>query len=268
MFLTAVDVPPVGMTTPVGAQTTAQLAIGAVVAAMVLGALWRWYRTGQPTGVLLLVGGLGCSMNEALVDQLGHCWFPPDGAIAYSAFGYAVPWWVVTAYVGFFGGLTWLTAELLATGPTRRRMWAAIGGVWVVNLILEMPILASGLYQYYGYQPLEVGGFPLNWLVINSLGSLFAAVLVARLPWWFTGARRLLLVLVPYVTYFASWVAHMPLFLAHNADVSDPARLFAAVLCILLGLVAMDALVRTGVAPTVGHRPAVPADDPQRASVR
>jgi hypothetical protein len=257
-MLAVVDQPPVGLTTPIGARDTAQLAIGAVVAAMALGAIWHWRRSGRSTGLLLLVGGLLCSLNEALVDLLGHCFFPKDSRIAYTAYGYSVPWWVVTAYVGFFGGLTWLNSEYLRTGPTRRRMWTAIGAVGVLNLILEMPILASGVYLYYGDQPFMVGGFPLNWLVINSLGSLFASVVVARFSAFFTGLRQVLLLAVPYATYSMSWVVHMPLFGTLNAEVSSPVRWVAAAVSAVLGLVVMDALIRLG---TARRSPAAAAPD-------
>jgi hypothetical protein len=246
--LAAVDQPPLAMRSAVGAQLAMQYAVGAVVVLMLLGALWHWRRSGRPTGLLLLVGGLLCSLNEALVDLLGHCFFPKDYGLAYTIYNYSVPWWVVTAYVAYFGGLTWLTSEYLRTGPTRQRMWTIIGAVWVLNLILEIPPLASKVYLYYGDQPLMVGGFPLNWLVINALGSLFAAVLVFRLSWWFTGARRVLLVFVPYVTYFASWVCHLPLFGTLNADVPSSVRWVAAVVSALIALAVMDGLIRLGVA--------------------
>ena len=247
-LLATIDQPPKGLITPPGAQHLAQLLIGAVVMAMLVAALWRWRATGRPTGVLLLLGGALCSLNEAPVDLLGHCWFPPDRGIGYAAFGYAVPWWVITAYVAFFGGLTWLTTELLATGPSRRTMWTAIGVVWILNLILELPILAAGVYLYYGSQPFMVGGFPLNWLFINGLGSLLAAVLTHRLSWWFTGARRALLVLVPYATYFASWVCHMPLFITLNAELPAAARWAAALVSAIITVAVMDGLVSIGVA--------------------
>jgi hypothetical protein len=263
-FLAAVDPPPLDMTSAVGAQDVMQYAVGAVTVLMVLGAVWHWRRSGRPTGLLLLVGGLFCSLNEALVDLLGHCYFPKDHNIAYTAYGYSVPWWVVTAYVAYFGGLTWLSSELLRSGVTRQRMWAIIGAVWVLNLILEMPPLANKVYVYYGDQPFMVGGFPLNWLVINALGSLFAAVLVTRFASFFTGPRQLLLVAVPYATYFASWAAHMPLFGTINADVPGPVRWVAAAISAVLGLIAMDALVRLGV--RVRSRTTAPPSDARLAS--
>ena len=256
-FMT-IDQPPLDMTSAVGAQNTMQYAVGAVMVAMVLGAAWHWSRTGRPTGLLLLVGGLFCSLNEALVDLIGHCYFPNDYAIAYTAYGRGIPWWVVTAYVAYFGGLTWLNSEFLRTGPTRQRMWTIIGAVFVLNLILEMPPLANKVYLYYGDQPFMVGGFPLNWLVINALGSLFAAALVARFATFFTGHRQLLLVAVPYATYFMSWVVHVPLFTLLNSEVSSTVRWIAAAVCGVLALVSMDALIRMAV-----RKPA-PAAAPDR----
>jgi len=258
-WLSTVDQPPLEMTSAVHAQNVMQYAVGAVAAAMLVGAVLHWRRSGRPTGLLLLVGGLFCSLNEALVDLLGHCYFPKDHAIAYTAYGYPVPWWVVTAYVAYFGGLTWLMSEFLRTGSTRARVWQGIAAVWVLNVILEMPPLANGVYVYYGDQPFMVGGFPLNWLVINALGSLFAAVLVSRFRSFFTGPRQLLLVVLPYATYFMSWVAHMPLFGTINADVPSAVRWVAAAVSAAAGLIAMDVLIRTGT------RTSTPAPAPPRA---
>ena len=260
---TTVDPPPLDMTSAVGAQDAMQYAVGAVAVMMLLGAVWHWRRSGRATGLLLLVGGLFCSLNEALVDLLGHCYFPKDHNIAYTAYGFSVPWWVVTAYVAYFGGLTWLNSEYLRTGPTRRRMWTIIGAVFVLNLILEMPPLANKVYLYYGEQPFMVGGFPLNWLVINALGSLLAAALVARFATFFTGPRQLLLLAVPYATYFMSWVAHLPLFTTLNADVPSPVRWLAAAVSAALGLIAMDALIRLATARRLAP---IPAPDRPKAT--
>jgi hypothetical protein len=99
---------------------------------------------------------------------------------------------------------------------------------------------------YYGYQPFAIGGFPLSWLVINSLGSLFGAVVVVRLSWFFTGARQLLLVLVPFATYMSSWVLAMPHFAITNTDMPAGVRMAAASVSMVLGVIAIDTLIRIG----------------------
>src|ERR1700757_2262196 len=87
------------MTTPSMAQTIITVVLAVVVAAFVIAALADWRRSGSPAFLLMLVGGYVCSFNEATVDVLGHCFVPVDGVIAYTAFGRAVPLWVVLAYV-------------------------------------------------------------------------------------------------------------------------------------------------------------------------
>lgn len=243
----AIAQPPTDMPTPDTTQTTATVIIGTVVALMLVGALFLWKRTGNPAGMLVLIGGFVCSFNEELVDVLGHCYFPEDSWVVHEYFDRGIPLWVVLAYVGFFGGLTYLSVLALQRGATYKSMWLALGGLWVINLILELPILASDLYVYYGDQPFEVGGFPLSWLVINSLGSLFAALVIHRLSWFFTGPRQLLLLVVPFATYMSSWVPAMPHFAATNSDASSPVRWIAAAVSMGLGLLAIDFLIRVGV---------------------
>jgi hypothetical protein len=234
------------MTTPTTAQTIIIVVLGVVVAAFVVAALADWRRSGSPAFLLMLVGGYVCSFNEATVDVLGHCFFPVDGVIAYTAFGRPVPVWVVLAYIVFFGGLSYVMAVAFKRGASHRTMWLGIAVFGVLNVLLEIPMLRAGLYVYYGNQPFAVGGFPLSWLVINSLGSLFGAVVIVRLSWFFTGARQLLLIFVPFATYMASWVLAMPHFAITNTDMPNGVRMVAAALSIALGAIAIDALIRIG----------------------
>jgi hypothetical protein len=234
------------MTTPTTAQTIISAILAAVVAAFVVAALVHWKRSGSPAFLLTLVGGYVCSFNEATVDVLGHCFFPFDGMIAYTAFGRAVPVWVVLAYVVFFGGLSYVMALAFKHGASHRAMWCGIAVFGVLNVLLEIPMLRSGLYVYYGNQPFVIGGFPISWLVINSLGSLFGAVVIVRLSWFFTGVRQLLLVFVPFATYMASWVLAMPYFAITNTDMPTGVRMAAAALSMALGLIAINGLIRIG----------------------
>lgn len=244
--LVAIAQPPWGMTTPTTAQTIITTILAVVVAGFVAGALADWRRSGSPAFLLMLVGGYVCSFNEATVDVLGHCFFPVDGVIGYTAFGRPIPVWVILAYIVFFGGLSYVMALAFKRGASHRAMWYGIGIFGVLNVLLEIPMLGVGLYVYYGNQPFTIGGFPVSWLVINSLGSLFGAVVVVRLSWFFTGARQLLLILVPFATYMASWVLAMPYFAITNTDMPTGVRMAAAVLSMALGVIAIDGLIRIG----------------------
>jgi len=111
-------------------------------------------------------------------------------------------------------------------------------------------VLGTRLYVYYGYQPFEMGGFPISWLVINSLGALFGAVVFTRLAWFFGGARRLLVLFVPFATYMSSWLLAMPHFAITNTEAPTGIRMAAAIVSLALGLIAIDVLIRFGTGQT------------------
>lgn len=243
----AVVPPPTEMTTPQTVQTVATAIIGAVLGLMVLGALILWRRAGSPAALLVLLGGFICSFNEEMVDILGLCYFPKDGWTVHEMWGRPIPLWVVLAYSAFFGGLTYLSVLALQRGLSYRGMWLAIGGVWVADILIEIPTLASDLYTYYGDQTYQIAGFPLNWLLINGLGSLLAAVIIHRFSWALTGVRQLLLLVIPFASYLSSWAVAMPHFAALNSDVPEPVRWIGSTVAIGAGLFAMHCLIQIGV---------------------
>jgi hypothetical protein len=240
------DQPPWDISTPATPQTIITIVLALAVAGLVIAALFDWHRIKRPTFLLLLGGGYICSLNEPLIDFLCHCFFPADGWIGHTVFNRSIPIWVILAYVVFYGGLTYVLSVAFKSGVTRRALWIFIG-IWAaLNLTMEIPLLQSNLYVYYGDQPFLVGGFPLSQVVFNAFGSLLGAVVVTRLSWLFTGARQLLLLLVPFVTFMSSWVVGMPLFLAFGTDASHGVRTFAAAVSMSLGLIGIDTLIRLG----------------------
>ena len=240
------DQPPWDITTPAIPQAIITGVLAVTVAGFVVAALVSWYRTKQPTFLLLLVGGYVCSFDEPLIDFLCHCFFPADGWIGHTVFHRSIPIWVILAYVVFYGGLTYVLSVAFARGVTRRALWISIGIWGALNLAMEIPLLESNLYVYYGDQPFVVGGFPLSQLVFNAFGSLLGAVVVTRLSWLFAGARQLLLLVVPFVTFMSSWAAGMPLFLVLGTDATHGVRMVAAAVSMSLGLLGIDVLIRLG----------------------
>ena len=125
-------------------------------------------------------------------------------------------------------------------------MWGAIVGFWVANSVLEVPLLSTHLYVYYGEQPFKVARFPLEWLTINVLGAFLAAVIAARGAPFLRGRRQLWLLLVPLASYFASWIVDMPAFWAINSHASQFVKYCGVGLALVLGVLAIDALIRVG----------------------
>jgi hypothetical protein len=276
------DQPPWGITTPATPQTIITVVLALVVAGFVIAALVSWSRTKQPTFLLLLVGGYICSFNEPLIDFLCHCFFPADGWIGHTVFNRSIPVWVILAYMVFYGGLTYVLSAAFKSGVTRRTLWISIGIWGALNLAMEIPLLQSNLYVYYGDQPFMVGGFPLSQLVFNAFGSLLGAAAITRLSWFFTGARRLLLLAVPFVTFMSSWAVGMPLFLVLGTDAPHGVRMLAAAVSASLGLFGIDMLIRIGTgqfrllppvsaapdAPDVRWKPTPTAASSTRSSAR
>jgi hypothetical protein len=235
------------MHTPQTAHTIIFVIVSVALACLLAGSLWEWRRTGRPTMTLLILGGGFCCLNESLVDLLGRCYFPTHGGVmGQTLLGRTVPVWVDIAYAIFFGAFPYFLALLLQRGTSRRSMWMAIGAFWVANSILELPLLSTNLYVYYGEQPFKVAHFPLVWLTINVLGAFLAAVVAVRGAAFFQGRRRLLLLLVPFACYMASWVVDMPAFWALNSNVATWVKWCGVGAAIVLGVLAIDALIRLG----------------------
>jgi hypothetical protein len=246
------------MHTPPTAHAVIFVIVSVVLGCLLAASLVHWRRTGRPTMTLLILGGAVCCLNESLADLLGHCYFPTHGGVmGQTLLGRTVPVWVDITYAIFFGAFPFFLALLLERGTSRRSMWIAIGTFWLANLMLEIPLLSTNLYIYYGEQPFKVAGFPLFWLTINVLGAFAAAVVVVRGAEFFRGRRRLLLVLVPFACYMASWVVDMPGFWAINSDASPFVKWCGVGLAMILGVVAIDGLIRFG---RSGARPAAVAE--------
>jgi hypothetical protein len=235
------------MQTPHTAYTIIFVLVSVSLAVLLAGSAWQWRRSGQATMTLLILGGAVCCLNEPLVDVLGNCFFPLHGAaMGQTLLGRTVPLWVDVTYAIFFGAFPYFLSRLLLRGWSRRSMWMAIGAFWVANLVLEIPLLSSNLYVYYGEQPFKVARFPLSWLTINVLGAFLAAVVAARGAAFFRGRRALLLLLVPFAGYMASWVVDMPAFWALHSHAATWVKWCGVGAAIALGVLAIDVLIRVG----------------------
>jgi hypothetical protein len=89
----------------------------------------------------------------------------------------------------------------------------------VVDVVVELPILYFGIYQYYGHPPLQVAGFRVYWIFINAVGPLTLAALPLAAGQTFTGWRTTYLVFLPMVCNAAGSIAvGWPVYSALNAS--------------------------------------------------
>jgi hypothetical protein len=163
---------------------------------------WPWWLPASPcmrygrsparsrsvTLASLLIGGAISYFNEPIDDVLGLVWHPVIGQwTALDTFA-RVPLWGLGIYIVFFGGMPYLILQSLRRGVTRWHLWGWVG-VLAVDVAVELPILASGIYSYYGDAPVRIGGFPVYWIVINAVGPLALAMLLLAAGDTFTGWR-------------------------------------------------------------------------------
>jgi hypothetical protein len=235
---------PDGTQMPHTAQLVATAAMAVLVAAFVAYAVREIARSRSITLALLLVGGAISYFNEPIDDVLGLVWHPVvDQWTALDTFA-RVPLWGLGIYVVFFGGMPYLILQSLRRGVTRRQLWGWVAALTVVDVAVELPVLASGIYSYYGDAPLQIGGFPVYWIVINTVGPLALAILLFATGDVFSGWRALYLLLLPMMFDAAGSVAvGWPIFSALNAHASAPMRWVAAVVTIAIGLATLDLLI-------------------------
>jgi hypothetical protein len=182
-------IPPQGLVYPQTAQVVATVLAGVILVVVVLYALWEWQRTRSPLMLALLFGGAVCYLNEPIDDLLGLVWYPRPGQwVAFTTFS-PVPWWGLFVYMVFFGAVPYFALHSMQrTGVTVRSTWTWFVAFFVLDALIEQPIIHSGLYHYYGNPPFEVLGFPLYWMFINAGGPMLLATVLLAAPQFFRGA--------------------------------------------------------------------------------
>ncbi|KAJ2893458.1 uncharacterized protein MKZ38_008666 [Zalerion maritima] len=134
----------------------------------------------DPTALFFGIGGCLASSFEPIVDVMGFCYFPREGNwVAFEWLGRPIPLLVPCTYGWFVGGMGyWCVSILQDPRTTRMGVWKLWGKAFVINLVLEYPPLYFGIYTYYGYQPLQVGGFPLWFPATNAITPIVAGTVV------------------------------------------------------------------------------------------
>jgi hypothetical protein len=222
-------------------------AIVAVVAALALaGAVVLGIRRRTPMYVLVLLGGSIASVNEPIADVLGGIIHPQVGGwTVFTTYDRPISAWVVIAYGLFFGLVPLIVLELMRGPDPRSRLLRAVAVIFAANLLIELPVLAAGMYVYHGPQPFFVFDlFPLHWLLINAPGVAGIAVALHRLGTGARGARAVVYLALPTLGYASALSIGVPAFSLFNSDAAMPWKWVGAGLTALLGLLALRWLSR------------------------
>ena len=217
--------------------------------------LWRSERDLVP--VLCVAAGALCVVFEPIIDVLGLCWYPRHGQWRlFETFGRPIPVLCLFGYTWFVGGMTMIVLRLLERrGPDF--VWRLYPLLMLVTVPFELLANHSGVYVYYGNQPLRVFEYPVWWAPVNIGMPFVAATVIAivreRLVGWRAlGVVPIVVMAVGAVNGATAW----PVWTAVNApELPTVVVQLAGVLTIALA-VSLVRFATHAVIPALVRRPA------------
>ncbi|WP_157622804.1 hypothetical protein [Solimonas soli] len=184
--------------------------------------------------LLVLPAGLVTVVVEATVAHLGHVWHPRVGQTElYNSYGTSIPVYLAFVY-SFYFGIAYLAALHAASINvlTRRRLWTAAGFVAIGAFAMEIPVVQSGLWIYFGTQSLWFfkGSLPICWVLMNVSCVFFAATVLLMARSILVGWRQLcFLPMSPIAAYMGHIGSGFPFYLVANSSyASNPVAVQAS----------------------------------------
>lgn len=192
----------------------------------------RRYRNWMP--IIVMVSGLLCSLEEAMLDMLGHLHWAPDLMMVYTNFGVSVPMLIPLCYVAFLGLMSYFCYFVIRNGAKLRHYFMLLAMGALLDAVMETIGINLGVYRYYGFQPFEFLNFPYWWAFINGASFVAVGAILAHFVPRLKGKAKWLLVFAaPYGmagTYFTVGWIHL---IAHNSELPNWARVIAAALMMI-----------------------------------
>ena len=233
---------------------TAGSGLAVVVAFVVAIRYWRVSRSAIP--LFLLVGAGLALINEPFVDLLGKCYMNgAAGPTIFEIFGRPMALWCLFAYIIIYGVVAWVIVTVIKRGASRTQVWGVLGALLLVQVAMEMVILPTGLYFYYGYQPWAFFDMPMHWLAINFSGTFLSATVLVLAEPYLTGRRQMLVLLLPMVTQVVcSYFVGLPVFASLHSGGGPVVMWIGGAATIVIALIIIELLNRL-VQRRFGDRP-------------
>ncbi len=167
------------------------------------------------------LGALVCSLNEPIYDILGKIVYAQNHAMAYTAMGRDVPWFLVIGYVPWVGALAVAIARMMANGVDRRVLHCIALGSCLSVVVVEVLGNHFNGWIYYGEAPLKYLVVAPQMAPVPIVGGLLLYSLVFPLTGWSRSlaAFSVCTLALPMVFASASWplyfglYANMPTFM-------------------------------------------------------
>ena len=193
-----------------------------VIAAGIVYAIREWKRSGSPIPLLLIVGGAITNLAEPFVDLGGGCWHPGIGQLTiYELMSRPMPFWLLFAYIGYFGVLMMLLYSAFHRGANTRTMWLWFLIPVIADIVLEESLMgfSDQLYVYYGNQPLRLHVFPMWWPAANTMGIYLSGVVMVLFAPLLRGWRAAFaLISTPLFYVAATGLVAVPSIVVINSD--------------------------------------------------
>ncbi|MGH7750701.1 MAG: hypothetical protein ACREQ5_38910, partial [Candidatus Dormibacteria bacterium] len=224
--------------------------------------VYRLMKHRDPVLLFTWIGGFICSLGEPMLDHLGHLWWPTNlPGPAFKGYDLSVPLLIPPCYVAFVAMTGYFAYRMFLRGVTFRQVFLVWLAITSTDFALELPGVITNVYRYYGQEPFYLANFPLHWGWLNGTGMLMVGFLLWALVPRLSGAKKLLVMLIPVTAFLGSYgMTSWPAFASLNSNLSTvPMALvdsFSLVLCLL---------VVWGVAEVVQKR--VPAVSVERSFV-
>jgi len=240
---------PLDMRAPQDAYTVFYVLFAINMAGTLAWLAHRAHRERSTAPLAALAGGLLVGMIvPPIYNALTKVWFPSNIPLPYvEAFGMKDPLFDMLGYALFIGFGGYLLLTQLRAGHGARAVYATFLLWGVTDLVLEIPFLQWGLYQYYGDQPFEIVGFPLHWVVLNGFVPVAAGCLMYLATDRWPGSQRGAALRVAACPALAGGLLMVPIFpvaTSLHADVASGVRMAAAVVAVAMTAAAVVAAAR------------------------
>jgi hypothetical protein len=166
----------------------------------------------------LLVGGCLGTLLEPVVDVVNLIWYPPKGNwTVLQMGGIHTPLLCIPGYIWLYGGLGALFYVFLRSGASRADVWKAFVGLMIFLALVEFVGSGTGVYYYYGAQPLRIFRYCAYWGFINASVPIIIGVAIYLLRPHVPGWRGVFVIpLVPFAIGASFFGGGFPVHLALN----------------------------------------------------
>jgi len=202
---------------------------GAAVVILALPWALRAMKNGNPIPILVMISGLICSLEEPMLDVLGHLHWANDLTTAFTNFGVPVPALIPLCYVAFLGLMSYFCYFVIRNGAKRKHFVMLLAMGLSLDAVMETIGINLNVYEYYGVQPFTLFGFPYWWGFINGASFVAVGTILAYAVPRLKGPQLGFIIFAApagmMINYFVFGSVHI---LAHNANLAEWIRWVAA----------------------------------------